>query len=388
MDLAVSGKRQKNARRKKEENIKVVKGQCDFTILFTVVMLTLFGVVMIFSSSYHYALEHFNDMYYFLKRQVVWSLVGFATMIFAMNYDYKKLKIWAIPLYFISQVLLVLVLFFGKEVNNSRRWFGIGSIGFQPSELAKLTLIFFLALLISYNRKKLNKLSNLFFYIIIVVGIPAALIGVANLSTAIVVMFIGVAMLFVASPKIWHFFVLAAPVLAAGALAVLLPQFNYRLVRIQIWKNPWLDPTNKGYQPIQSLYAVGSGGLFGLGLGESRQKLGFIPEAHNDIIFAIVCEELGLVGAAALLILFIILIWRGIKTAMNAPDLFSSLVSTGIVCMIGIQALINVAVITNTIPTTGMPLPFISYGGSSLLFTMTAMGILLNISRYSRTNKI
>jgi cell division protein FtsW len=171
-------------------------------------------------------------------------------------------------------------------------------------------------------------------------------------------------------------------------LAVLLPQFNYRLVRIQIWKNPWLDPTNKGYQPIQSLYAVGSGGLFGLGLGESRQKLGFIPEAHNDIIFAIVCEELGLVGAAALLILFIILIWRGIKTAMNAPDLFSSLVSTGIVCMIGIQVLINVAVITNTIPTTGMPLPFISYGGSSLLFTMTAMGILLNISRYSRTNKI
>ena len=166
----------------------------------------------------------------------------------------------------------------------------------------------------------------MFFYIIIVVGIPAALIGVANLSTAIVVMFIGVAMLFVASPKIWHFFVLAAPVLAAGALAVLLPQFNYRLVRIQIWKNPWLDPTNKGYQPIQSLYAVGSGGLFGLGLGESRQKLGFIPEAHNDIIFAIVCEELGLVGAAALLILFIILIWRGIKTAMNAPDLFSSLV--------------------------------------------------------------
>ena len=141
-----------------------------------------------------------------------------------------------------------------------------------------------MALLISYNRKKLNKLSNLFFYIIIVVGIPAALIGVANLSTAIVVMFIGVAMLFVASPKIWHFFVLAAPVLAAGALAVLLPQFNYRLVRIQIWKNPWLDPTNKGYQPIQSLYAVGSGGLFGLGLGESRQKLGFIPEAHNDII--------------------------------------------------------------------------------------------------------
>lgn len=387
MDLAVSQKGYKKAKRKKEE-VKLVRGQCDFTILFTVVTLTLFGVVMIFSSSYHYALENFNDMYYFLKRQVIWSLLGFATMIFAMNFDYRRLKVWAPLLYLTSQVLLVLVLFIGKEVNNSKRWFGIGSIGFQPSELAKLTLIFFLALYISRNKSKLKTFTGLFLTLIIVVGIPAGLIAVANLSTAIVVAFIGIAMLFVASPKVWHFFALAAPVAAAAIPAVLLPQFRYRLVRIQIWLNPWLDPTNKGYQPIQSLYAVGSGGLFGLGLGESRQKLGFIPEAHNDIIFAIVCEELGLVGAAVLLTLFIVLIWRGIKTAMNAPDLFGSLIATGIVCMIGIQVLINVAVITNTIPTTGMPLPFISYGGSSLLFTMAAIGILLNISRYSRTNKI
>jgi cell division protein FtsW len=387
MESTVSRKHQRRVKERKGNRIKAIRTQCDFTILFTVCLLVLFGVVMIFSSSYYFALNHFNDMYYFLKRQILWSLVGFGTMIFMMNFDYKQLKLWAIPSYIISQILLILVLFVGKEVNGQKRWFGIGSIGFQPSEFAKLTLIFFLALVITYNRDKLKKFRGLLFYLIFV-AIPVILIGIANLSTAIVVLFIGISILFIASPKIWHFFVLSAPVIAFGAVAVMLPQFAYRLDRIQIWKNPWIDPTGKGYQPIQSLYAVGSGGLFGLGLGESRQKLGFIPEAHNDIIFAIVCEELGLIGAIALLTLFLILIWRGIKVSMNAPDLFASLVSSGIICMIGIQVLINVAVITKTIPTTGMPLPFISYGGSSLLFTMAAMGILLNISRYSKLNKL
>jgi len=371
---------------KKHQRKKIKRTQCDFTILFTVCLLVLFGVIMIFSSSYYYALNNYNDMYHFLKRQILWSMIGFCAMIFMMNYDYKNLKIWAVPLYLISQVLLVLVLFLGKEVKGQKRWFGFGTVGFQPSELAKLTLIFFLAFLIVYNHNKLKKFTGLLFYLIFI-AVPVVLIGIANLSTAIVVLFIGVAMLFVASPKVWYFFVFAIPVAAFGAVAVMLPQFAYRLSRIQIWKDPWIDPTGKGYQPIQSLYAVGSGGLFGLGLGESRQKLGFIPEAHNDIIFAIVCEELGLIGAAVLLSLFLVLIWRGIKVSMNAPDLFGSLVSIGIVCMIGIQVLINVAVITKTIPTTGMPLPFISYGGSSLLFTMAAMGILLNISRYSKLNK-
>jgi cell division protein FtsW len=383
MESAVSRKSQGRIKGAKEKRIKAIRTQCDFTILFTVGLLVLFGLVMIFSSSYYYALNHFNDMYYFLKKQALWSVIGFSAMIFMMNYDYKNIKLLAIPGYIVSQILLVLVLLIGQKVNGSKRWL----FGFQPSELAKLTIIFFMALIISYNRNKLKKFSGLLFYLIFV-AIPVVLIAIQNLSTAIVVLFIGVAMLFVASPKIWHFFVLALPVLGGGAAAVMLPQFAYRLDRIQIWKNPWIDPTGKGYQPIQSLYAVGSGGLFGLGLGESRQKLGFIPEAHNDIIFAIVCEELGLVGAIALLSLFLILIWRGIKVAINAPDLFSSLVASGIVCMIGIQVLINVAVITKTIPTTGMPLPFISYGGSSLLFTMSAMGILLNISRYSKLNKL
>ncbi|NLM12583.1 MAG: putative lipid II flippase FtsW [Epulopiscium sp.] len=383
MEPTVSPKRQGPVKGTKANKTKAIRSQCDFTILFTVGLLVLFGLVMIFSSSYYYALNHFNDMYHFLKRQTLWSIIGFAAMIFMMNYDYKNIKLLAVPGYIVSQILLVLVLFIGKEVNGSKRWL----FGFQPSELAKLTVIFFMALIISYNRNKLKKFSGLLFYLIFV-AIPVVLIAIQNLSTAVVVLFIGTAMLFVASPKIWHFFVLALPVIVGGIVAVMLPQFAYRLDRIQIWKNPWIDPTGKGYQPIQSLYAVGSGGLFGLGLGESRQKLGFIPEAHNDIIFAIVCEELGLVGAVALLSLFLILIWRGIKVAINAPDLFSSLVASGIICMIGIQVLINVAVITKTIPTTGMPLPFISYGGSSLLFTMAAMGILLNISRYSKLNKL
>ncbi|WP_084757958.1 putative lipid II flippase FtsW [Defluviitalea phaphyphila] len=383
MSSTVYQNRNKVLKKVKKEKPKIIRTQCDFTTLFTVGLLVLFGLVMIFSSSYYYALNHFNNMYYFLKKQALWSLIGFGAMIFMMNYDYRNIKIWAVPTYLISQVLLILVLIIGKATNGSKRWL----FGFQPSELAKLTVIFFMALLISYNRNKLKTFKGFLFHLIFLI-IPVFLIALQNLSTAIVVLFIGISMLFIASPKIWYFFVLAFPVIAGGAAAVMLPQFAYRLDRFKIWRDPWIDPIGKGYQLIQSLYAVGSGGLFGLGLGESRQKLGFIPEAHNDIIFAIVCEELGLIGAIVLLSLFLILIWRGIKIAMNAPDLFSSLIACGIVCMIGIQVLINVAVITKTIPTTGMPLPFISYGGSSLVFTMTAIGILLNISRYSKVKKI
>ena len=356
--------------------------QCDFTILFTVILLVCFGIVMIFSSSYNYSLNRYGDHFHFLKRQIMWSIMGFGAMMVMMNYDYHNLRKWSVVLYLFSIVTLILVLFIGKEVNGAKRWLGVGPLGFQPSELSKLGVALFISNLVSLNREKLNRFKGFAFYMIIIM-IPVVLIAVQNLSTAIVVTAIGVCILFVASPKIWYFIVMAVPVLAAGILAVTLEAFRYRMVRIQAWLDPWSDPLHSGYQTIQSLYAVGSGGLFGLGLGESRQKLGYIPEAHNDIIFSIVCEELGLVGASILLLLFLILIWRGIKVAIQAPDLFGSLIVTGIICQVAIQVLINVSVITNTIPVTGMPLPFISYGGSSLLFLMISMGIVLNISRYA-----
>ncbi len=353
--------------------------QCDFTILFTIILLVLFGIVMIFSSSYYYALNHFSDMYHFFKKQLLWAVFGMGCMLIMMNYNYHKLKKWSVVIYFISNVFLVLVLFIGREVKGSKRWI----FGFQPSELAKLAIILFMAYIIANRRETLKTFKGFMFYLSFVV-IPVILIAAQNLSTAIVVLFIGFSILFIASPKIWYFVVMSIPIFIGGGIAVLLPQFAYRFGRIKIWKNPWIDPTGLGFQTIQSLYAVGSGGLFGLGLGQSRQKLGFIPEAHNDIIFSIVCEELGLIGAIALLSLFLILIWKGIKVAMNAPDLFGCLLASGMVCQIGVQVLINVAVITNTIPVTGMPLPFISYGGSSLTLIMIGMGILLNISRYSK----
>ncbi len=364
------------------QGVLVSPGQIDFSLLFVIMMLVMFGVIMVFSSSYYAALTkvQINDMYYFFKRQLLWSVIGFAAMIFMANFDYKLLRRFAFPMYIISCVMLVLVLFIGTETNGSKRWL----FGIQPSEVCKIALIILMAHIVTDNRRMLKTFRG-FLKMFVFVAIPIVLIAVENLSTAIVVTAIGVSILFVASPKIWYFIAMIAPIVGGGFVAIVgFPQFAYRLGRIKAWLDPFSDPTNLGFQTVQSLYAVASGGLFGLGLGQSRQKLGYIPEAYNDIIFSIVCEELGFVGAAAVLALFMVLIYKGIKIALGTQELFGSLVATGIICMIGIQVLINIAVITNTIPVTGMPLPFISYGGSSLVLVMASMGILLNISRYAR----
>ena len=385
---SVSKKSEFNTRKNKRRKTKIRPSSFDFPVFFVVLLLVLFGVIMIFSSSYYYALtdSDFGDMYHFLRRQLCWAGIGFAAMIFMMNFDYKILKRFALLSYIFSIVCLVLVIFVGSELNGQKRWLGIGStIGFQPSEVAKISVILFLALYISQNKNILKNFKG-FLKCLGVLGIPCILIGATNLSTAIVVAGIGMVMIFVSSPKIWYFAVGAIPVGIAGVLAVSLKQFAYRFGRIQAWLDPFADPLGKGFQTIQSLYAVASGGLFGLGLGQSRQKT-FIPEAYNDIIFAIICEELGLIGAIIVIMLFAILIWRGLKIAMNAIDVYGCLVATGIVAMIGSQAIINISVVTNTIPNTGMPLPFVSYGGSSLVFTMISMGILLNISKFQKDSE-
>ena len=360
-------------------------GGYDFTVLFIVLTLVLFGVVMIFSSSYYYTMtsaKYEYDMFHFLKRQSVWAILGIIAMFAAMNVPYNFYKKFAFPAYMLSNLFLCLLPVIGIEVNGQKRWLGVGSLSFQPSEFTKVAVIWFLSVYVIEHRKELGNLKG-FIKACGILLVPVVLIAVSNFSSALLVGLVGATILFVASPRIWYFGAAIAAAVPLCGIAVLLPQFRYRLGRITTWLDPWADPTGAGFQTIQSLYAVASGGLFGLGLGQSRQKT-FIPEAYNDIIFAIICEELGLVGAALVILLFAVLIYRGIKIAMRAKDQFGMLVATGITAVFAFQSIINMGVVTNTIPNTGQPLPFVSYGGTSLLFLMGMVGILLNISRYPK----
>lgn len=370
--------------KKKTAKRKYIKpGGYDFTVMFIVLTLVLFGIVMIFSSSYYYTMtsaKYEYDMFHFLKRQSIWAVLGIIAMVAAMNVPYTFWRRFATLCYWLSNVFLVMLPFIGIEAGGQKRWLGVGSLQFQPSEFTKIAVILYLSVYVMEHRKEMAKLKG-FLRACVVLIIPVGLIAVSNFSSALLVGLMGATILFVASPRVWYFGAAIAAAVPLGAIAILL--FPYRIGRIKTWLDPWADPTGTGFQTIQSLYAVASGGLFGLGLGQSRQKT-FIPEAYNDIIFAIICEELGLVGAALVILLFAVLIWRGIKIAMNAKDSFGMLVATGITAVIAFQSIINIGVVTNTIPNTGQPLPFVSYGGTSLLFLMGMVGILLNISRYPK----
>lgn len=358
-------------------------GSIDTILLLVIISLVLFGIVMVFSSSYYYALTHSSfggDMYHFVKLQIAWSAIGFVGLAIMIHFPYRVVRRFGGIAYWFSVVCLVLVQIIGEEIQGSKRWLGVGPIGFQPSEVAKIAVILFLADYVARHQEELGSLKG-FLKAVGVLALPTALVAVSNLSTAIVIFAIGVTILFVASPKIWYFVVAGFGAVAALALLLLLPMFAYRISRIRAWLDPFGDILDKGFQIVQSLYAVASGGMFGLGLGQSRQKF-FVPEPYNDIIFAIICEELGMVGAAIVILLFMVLVWRGTKIAMEARDLYGTLVAAGIVMLIGVQVIINIAVATNSMPNTGMQLPFISYGGSGMVFTLGSMGILLNISRY------
>lgn len=355
-------------------------GSADYTILLITIMLVLFGIVMVFSSSYYYAMNHpkIDDMYYFVKHQAGYALLGFVGLAAAMNFPYRWYKKMSFLLYAASNVLLVAVLILATATNGSKRWI----FGFQPSEFAKIGVILFLAFYISSHKDILKDFKG-FVKCMIILIVPVVLIGAANMSTAIIVFAVGIAMIFVASKRVWYFVAGGAAAGVLGCAALFLPMFKYRLKRIQAWRDPFSDPTDIGYQTVQSLYAIASGGLFGLGLGQSRQKT-FIPEPYNDMIFAIICEELGLVGAGAVILLFALLVWRGVRIAMKSKDMFSCLVATGITALIAVQVIINIAVATNTFPNTGIALPFISYGGTSLVILLCSVGILINVSRQIR----
>ena len=296
--------------------------------------------------------------------------------------DYHIFEKYAIAAYLISLALSTLVLFAGNAYNGSRRWLSLGPLSFQPSEFAKLAVILFLARMVGRQKKKRNSFLNLVFVIALVLPI-VALVGTNNLSTAIIILGIAVIVVFVSDKRYMQFVWIAAA--GAGMMALFLGMESYRLERIAIWKNP--EAYEKGYQTIQGLYAIGSGGLFGKGFGESIQKLGFVPEAQNDMIFSIICEELGFVGATILMLVFLVLIWRFMVIAVHAPDLFGSLIAAGAMGHIAIQVILNVAVVTNTIPNTGITLPFISYGGTSVLFLLSEMGLVLAVSRWQSEKK-
>ncbi|MDK2809924.1 MAG: cell division protein FtsW [Petroclostridium sp.] len=358
------------------------RGSFDFGFFITVMILLSFGLIMVFSASSASAFYDYNDSYYVIKRQLMWAVLGLFAMFFMAGFDYKRLSKLSVPIFVVSIILLIAVLIVGKEINGAKRWLGFGGLTIQPSEVAKLAVIIFFSSSLTKKKDKIKKFFTGLMPYLMILGVVAALVILEpHLSGTVVIALVSVILLFAAGARIFHFVILSLPAIAGLVIAVIVEP--YRMRRIVSFLNPWEYKMNEGWQIIQSLYAIGSGGLFGLGLGRSRQKFLYIPEAQNDFIFSILCEELGFVGAATVLVLFLILIWRGIKIALNAPDTFGSLLATGIISLIAVQVLINIAVVTSSMPVTGMPLPFFSAGGSSLLFIMAGMGIVLNISRYS-----
>lgn len=360
------------------------KKPVDFPILFTTVLLVAIGIVMVFSASYYYSSQRWGDSLYFFRRQCLWAGIGFAGMLVLSRIDYWKLRRFSKLIMLISILLLVAVLFLGEARNNATRWLSIGGFNIQPAELAKFALIFYIADAIAKGKGKIKFFFKGMLPILAVGGLVFGLIlRQPNLSTAGSILMLTLLMLFIGGARLLH---LGGLLLtgAAGAVALILDA-EYRLKRLVAFRDPWSDPLDTGWQLIQSLYSLGSGGLFGLGLGGSRQKLLYLPYPETDFIFAIIGEELGFFGAVVILLLFLTLIWRGIKVALTAPDLFGTMLASGIIGMIAIQVVINVAVVTASMPPTGLPLPFISYGGSSLAIFLGAVGVLLNISKYAKT---
>ena len=348
----------------------------DDTLLVTVLILVLVGLILLTSTSAYNGRGKFHDSYYYLKKQGLATVLGMAGMLWIARIDYHRWIPLAVPGYLAAIGLSIAVMAFGKEYNGSKRWLSLGPFSFQPSEFAKVAVILFLAWLINRNVKKISKLrimSGMMLSILPVVG----LVGASNLSTAIIILGIGGILIFVSNPGYLEFIGLGSA--GAGFIAVFLAAESYRLERLAIWRNP--EKYEKGFQTIQGLYAIGSGGLFGRGIGNSIQKLGFVPEAQNDMIFSIICEEMGLTGAIILILIFALLLWRLCVISMNCQELSGAMIAAGIMGHLAIQVILNIAVVTNTIPNTGITLPFISYGGTSIVFLLGEMGLALNVSR-------
>jgi cell division protein FtsW len=374
--------------KKKKPKFFISNGNCDYQVFFLTATLVLFGVMMVYSSSSYKAILAGNDADYLAKRQAIFALAGFVCMFIVSRINYRWYQHFAKILMLLSIALSIYVLIRGAASGGAVRWIQIGSMKFQPSEMAKPIIMVYIADMCSEHPSKLKTIKGM----LSVAALPiinSLLILQENLSTALICLAIIVSMIFVASPN-WKLFfkpkyILGYVVIAAAGIAFAFAGEDnaYRLVRIKAWLHPE-DYPDDTYQTLQSLYAIGSGGLFGRGLGQSIQKTGNLPEAHNDMIFAIICEELGLFGGLIMLAAFVMLILRLMSVVKNTPDMFGGLVTTGVMVHISVQLLVNIGVVTNTIPNTGVTLPFVSYGGTSLLFLLIEIGMILSISRQQR----
>lgn len=356
----------------------------DMWLFGIAVGLLSLGVVMVYSASAIVAADRFHDPYFFLKKQVAWALLGAAGLWAALRVDYRRLERLVLPALLVAGVLLLLVLVppLGQAINGTRRWIRVGPVSLQPVELAKLTLVVYLAAFLARRPRAGVDFRHGALPALLVAGTLAALVfaqpDLGNCVTLVVLTF---ALLYLAGTPMRHLAWAITPALPLLVVAIWVAP--YRVKRIATFVDPWSDPRGSGFQIIQSWLALGNGGLLGQGIGGSKQKLFYLPESHTDFIFAIVGEELGFVGAAALVALFAVLVWRGLRIGLRAPEPFGAYLALGITILIATQTLMNLGAVTGLLPTKGLPLPFVSFGGSALLVTMTSTGLLLNISQHA-----
>ncbi|MEE0841200.1 MAG: putative lipid II flippase FtsW [Acutalibacteraceae bacterium] len=366
------------------------EGRLDIQFLSLVLILLSVGIVMLFSASYAYCYAQYGNSYHFIIRQAIFAVVGIIVMLVLSRIDCRVYRKFSVVLYIVSAIMLAVVLALPpmQEGMEHKRWLVIGSFSFQPSEIAKFAIILLFSHLIAKNYKRMGELKFIAKLIFLLAVICGLVVVETHLSATILILTIGVVLMIVGGMAVKY--IVGGVIAAAGGVAVIVITglVKYAMSRFEYWLDPWADATGKGYQTIQSLLAIGSGGLLGRGIGQSRQKYSWLPEPHNDFIFSIVCEELGLIGALVIICLFCALVWRGFKIAMHSPDKYSSLMAVGLTFQVALQASLNIMVVTNTIPNTGISLPFFSYGGTALLILLAEMGIVLSISRSSNLEKV
>lgn len=374
-----------NTSRDTKKNIRKTRSgeYFDYSLLFITIFMMGFGLVMLYSASSYEASMEFGDSKYYVISQIKAAVIGVILMVVVIKFDYHIFKkpLVALAAYFGSILMAMMVLSpIGISANGASRWISIAGFSIQVCEVVKIGVIVFMAFVIEKKAKKLKNIGT-FLLCMVFIGISAGVIALItkDLSSSIIVAGIGVVMLFVACPRISYFVIMIGAGVAAVAGAIMIEPFRFE--RIRVWLNPEKFADEGGFQVLQSLYSLGSGGLFGKGLGNGIQKLGYVPEAQNDMIFTVICEELGVIGGIAVILMFIFMIWRFMIVANNAPDLFGSMLVVGVMAHISIQTVMNIAVVTNSMPNTGVTLPFMSYGGSSILCLLMEIGIVLTVSK-------
>lgn len=381
--------RQKHDQQVEKRNIAAGKGPMDLPFLLLTLLLTVIGLVMLFSASFPFAYYDSGDPTYYLKRQGFFAVIGVAAMFGVSKINYQRWRGFARILLGLALFLLILVIIPGNPIaltrNNATRWLGVGSFSFQPSEVAKLAVIVFFADNISKKKDKMRTLRyGILPFAAILIVISGLMLLEPHLSGTILIVGTGAIMMIVGGMQGW---LVGAGIGGVGIVSILYVKLvdagilHYGADRIRMWRDPWIDPLNEGFQMCQSLIAIGSGGLLGVGLGKSRQKFLYLPERHNDFIFSVVCEEMGLIGACLIMLIFALLILRGFWIALHARDRFGTLLAVGVTTHLGLQTFLNIAVVSGLLPATGISLPFFSYGGTALTLQLVEMGIILSVSR-------